>query len=258
LFRKFVKLLLFMGVLGVVALLSATVLFPVRDCRAEGRTSYTEEQFADALGLGEEKLNLFTANKAALTERIHAALPYARVVKIARRLPGTLVLTVEARAPALAQEQDGLWWLLTGEALLLGTEEDMPEGLLPLAGAPLEAPAAGQYASWANAFTAPRDVEALLICLRESALWPGVTALRIATAAFPDAVYQDRILMRFGAIGPSVEGVSQEAALREKLRVAEASIAKADAQNPLQRGILDLSIHGQAHLTPRWDEGFLR
>jgi hypothetical protein len=253
LFRKFVKLVLALGALGLLALLSLTVLFPVRQCVAEGRTSYTAGQFEEAMGIGFVRMNLFTADKAALARRVHAAVPYARIVKISRRLPGTLHLTVEERTASFAQEQDGRWWLLTQDARLLGTAEGMPEGLMPLTGAPLEKPAAGQRAKWKNAFTVPADIDILLACLRESGLWSGVTALRISTAALPDAIYQDRIRIRFGTAAPTVAGSTQEGALREKLRMAEEVIAEKDAQNPLQQGILDLSTYGKAYFTADWE-----
>jgi len=253
LFRKFVKLMLALGVLGLTALLSLTVLFPVRQCVTEGRTSYTAEQFERAMGIGFAKMNLFTADKAALARRAHAALPYAHIVKISRRLPGTLHLTVEERTASFAQEQDGLWWLITQDARLLGTAEELPEGLMPLTGAPLVEPLAGRRAKWQNAFTGPADIDVLLACLRESSLMPGVTALRISTAALPDAIYQDRIRIRFGTAAPTVAGAAQEGALREKLRMAEEVIAEKDAQNPLQQGILDLSTYGKAYFTADWD-----
>ena len=204
------------------------------------------------MGIGFVKMILFTADKAVLARKVHAALPYAHITKISRRLPGTLHLTVEERAPAFAQEQDGLFWLLTQDARLLGVVEEMPEGLMPLTGAQLLEPKAGQRAKWVNAFTVPGDIDVLLACLRESSLWPGVTALRISTAAIPDAVYQDRIRIRFGTATASVESASREAVLETKLRMAEESIAKLDAQNPLQRGILDLSTYGKAYFTADW------
>ncbi|MCL1952092.1 MAG: FtsQ-type POTRA domain-containing protein, partial [Oscillospiraceae bacterium] len=203
-FRKLVKAVVALAVLGGLAALSVTVLFPVRRCTAEGATRYSADQFARAMELDGAKLNLFTADTAALAERVHAALPYARVVRIARRLPGTLHLIVEERAPAFAQQQGKLWWLLTEDGRLLGTESTMPEGLMPITGAALLKPAAGQRAAWRNAFTAPSDIETLLACLRESSLWPGITGLRISTAATPDAIYQDRIRIRFGTATPSV------------------------------------------------------
>lgn len=253
LFRKFVKYVLALGVLGLAAALSLTVLFPVRKCEAEGQTSYTAGQFEQAMGIGVVKMNLFTADKAALARKVHAALPYARIVKISRRLPGTLHLTVEERTASFAQEQDGLWWLLTQDARLLGTVEEKPEGLMALTGAPLVEPRAGQRAKWRNAFTTPADIDVLLACLRESSLWPGITALHIATAALPDAVYQDRIRIRFGTAAPTVAGTPQEGALREKLRMAEEVIAEKDEQNPLQQGILDLSTLGKAYFTADWE-----
>ena len=250
--RKFAKTALTLALLGGVLALSLTVLFPVRRCTAEGGTRYTAGQFAEAMGIGRTKMNLFQVDKAALARRAHAALPFIHIVKISRRLPGTLHLVVEERAAAFAQQQDKLWWLMTEEGRLLGTAEEMPEGVMPVTGAPLLDPAPGQRVKWKNAFTTPGDIAVLLGCLRESSLWPDITALRISTAAPPDAIYQDRIRIRFGTAAPSVSGESQEAALRAKLRMAEATIAEKDEQNPLQRGILDLSIHGRAYFTADW------
>jgi len=252
LFRKLIKTVLVLAVLGGLAALSTTVLFPVRRCTAEGETRYSVNQFAEAMEIEEAKMNLFTADADELSEKIHAALPYARVVRISRRLPGTLHLTMEERAPAFAQQQGNLWWLLTQEGRLLGTENAMPEGLMPITGAALLEPAPGQPAAWKNAFTTPADIAALLACLRESSLWPDITALRISTAAPPDAVYQDRIRIRFGTATPSA-ATSQEAMLAEKLRMAEAVIAEKNEQNPLQRGIVDLSTYGKAYFTADWD-----
>ena len=250
LFRKLVKFALTLGVLGGILALSLTVLFPVRRCTATaGR--YTAQQFADAMGITGATMNLFTADKAALARRAHAALPWVHIVKISRRLPGTLHLTVEERAAAFAQEQDGLWWVLTQDGVLLGQADAMPEGLMPITGAPLLRPAAGQRVKWRNAFTTPGDIDVLLACLRESSLWSGITALRISTAAVPDAIYQDRIRIRFDTATPSISA-NQEDVLSKKLRIAEATIAEKDAQNPLQRGILDLSIYGEAYFTADW------
>ena len=251
LFRKLVKLALALGVLGGILALSLTVLFPVRRCTAEGTPRYTAQQLSEAMGITGEKMNLFAADKAALARKAHAALPWIHIVKISRRLPGTLHLTVEERAAAFAQEQDGLWWVLTQDGVLLGQADAMPEGLMPITGAPLLRPAAGQRVKWRNAFTTPGDIDVLLACLRGSSLWPGITALRISTAAVPDAVYQDRIRIRFGTAVPSA-AADQETMLREKLRMAEAVVAEKDAQNPGQRGILDLSTYGKAYFTADW------
>ena len=250
-FRKFAKAMLALAMLGGLLALSLTVLFPVRHCTAAGETRYTANQFAEAMGIGTAKMNLFTADKAALARKVHAALPYAHIVKITRRLPGTLHLSVEERAAAFAQRQDKLWWLFTQDGRLLGAEKDLPEGLMPITGAALLAPEAGQYVEWAKAFTTPADIAVLLACLRESGLWGEITSLRIATAALPDALYQDRIRIRFGTATPSVTN-GQEASLREKLRLAQAAIAEKDQENPQWRGTLDLSIHGNAYFTADW------
>jgi hypothetical protein len=81
-------------------------------------------------------------------------------------------------------------------------------------------------------------------------LWPEITGLRVSTAALPDALYQDRIQLRFGAaFAPGGAGE----ALGDKLRMAEQVLARLDAQNPGNRGLLDLGTPGKATFTPEWE-----
>ncbi len=249
--RRLFGILIALAALGIAAALSLTVLFPVHRCTTDGETRYTINDFSSALGIGTEKMNLFTADKAALARKVHTKLPYVQIVFISRRLPGTLKLTVVDLKPAFAQEQDKVWWLLSERGKLLGTAKSLPKGLMPILGEPLQSPVAGQQARWKNAFTKPADISALLSCLKDSKLWSSVTAVQISTAALPDIVYQDRIRIRLGTASPS-NNTTPEAVLQEKMRMAAEVIAEKDKQNPKQRGTLDLSTYGKAYFTADW------
>lgn len=249
--RKLFQAALVLAAAGIVLALSLTVLFPARSCVVVGNSRYTAEQFEQAMGIHAQRMNVFTADRAALARKAHAALPYAHIESISRRFPGTLRLTVTEIAPAFAQEQDELWWLIAEDGKLLGTAEEPPEGLMLITGMPLTRPAAGQKAEWAGAFTDPESIAELLACLKESSLWPSITALRISTSALPDAIYQNRIRIRFGTASPSAASTTKTV-LTEKLRMAVEVIAEKDKQNPKQQGVLDLSTYGKAYFTADW------
>ena len=246
--RRWLPLAVILCLLGVFAALSLTVLFPLTGCVVVGQTRYSAQQFAEAMQLGEQNLNLFRADIPALVALAEQALPYANIVGVTRQLPNSLRLQVEEHRPAFAQEQDGLWWLIAEDGRLLELTGTLPEGALMLRGMDLLEPRPGQSAQWERAFTSPDHLHDLLYALRESTLWPDITGLRISTYTLPDVIYQDRIRIRLGTASPV--GGAQEYSLRYKFQSAEQVIERLNAQNPNYRGVLDLSVSNQIPFSP--------
>jgi len=246
--RKLLAMLLVLGALAAL-LLAYNLAVPVTRCTVQGISRYTVGEFAAAMELNKRQVRLHKLDKPLLARKIHATLPYVRVTAVKRGL-GTLRLEVEELPPVFAQEQDGHWWLLAENGKLLERVSKQPEGLLTLSGARLQAPKAGAKARWVNRFTAPGDPALLLAALRESSLWKNITGLRVSTAALPEAVYQDRIRLRFDA------AFSQSGAdsLELKLETAVQYLLELDAENPEYRGILDASTPGRAYFSPLWEE----
>ncbi|MDR1927533.1 MAG: FtsQ-type POTRA domain-containing protein [Oscillospiraceae bacterium] len=242
--------LLCLVVIGGLLALSLTVGFPVKKCRPEGATHYTAEQMEAVIGLPGLRMNLFTVDLAALEQKLVQALPYLEAVSFRRRLPGTLLCTVTESKPFLAQAQDGLWWLLDRNGKLLESVQIPPEGVLTLEGAKLEQPGAGKPAKW-KAATAPADIRDLLAALEESTLKEDITGLVIGVSPTPEALYQGRIRLVFGA-QPQKGSVTTQTLLTEKLRLAAEVLKRMDAESALQRGVLDLSTVGKAYFTESW------
>jgi hypothetical protein len=238
-------------VLGVPAALLALAVFaiPVTRCELRGASRYSAAEFSEAMRLEEHALRLYNLDKAALALEIHRALPYAHVTAVNRRFPTTVRLKVEELSPMFVQEQDGLLWLISEGGKLLECTQQPQDGLLPLTGARLKSPKEGRGAHWVNAFTAPGDLALLRDALTESPLWPEITGLRISTAALPDAIYQDRVRIRFDS------AFSREGDLGNKIQLAGQILAELEAENPECRGILDLSIPGSSYFTPEWGDG---
>lgn len=239
-----------LALLGVCAALSLTVLFPVTGVALEGQTRYAPGEFMRAMALDTVRVNLFRADKERLAALAEKGLPYVHITKVSRQLPGTLRLRVEEYPPFLAQNQDGLWWLIAENGKLLEQAQELPEGVLTLAGPALAKPQAGLYAQWDNALTKPGSLNALLGALRESALWPSVTGLRIGSRDLPDVIYDHRIRLCFRLAMPGEEFPS----LQDQLLTAEQALKHQDEQYPGFRGILDLGVRDNTPLTPQWGE----
>lgn len=238
-----------LALLALGALLALAVLaVPVTRCGIRGETRYSPAEFAAALELDGRAVRLYNLDKPALARKIHAALPYAHVTAVNRGFPA-LRLAVEELVPVFAQEQGGLWWLLSDGGKLLESAAQPTEGLLLLTGARLQSPRAGYSARWEGAFTAPGDLSLLRAALLESPLWSEITGLRVCAAALPEVLYQDRIRLRLGAVFSQDGGRDT---LRQKLRTAEDTIRELDAQNPDFHGIVDVYAPGKAYSTPQW------
>jgi len=248
--KRWLTLAIVLGFVGVFVALSLTVLFPISRCVVVGQTRYSAQQFADAMQLGEQNINLFRADIQALIAQAEQALPYANITGATRQPPNALRLYVEEHQPAFAQQQDNMWWLIAENGRLLEQVEAPPEDMLMLRGMELYEARPGQIAQWERAFTRTEDMGLLISALRESTLWPYVTGLRISTYTLPDIIYQDRVRIRLGSASPV--GGTQEHNLRYMFLLAEQVLEHLNDQNPNYRGVLDLSVSGQTPFSPMW------
>ena len=94
----FVALLL---MIGVVAVLSMTVLFQTKVIVVEGETRYAKEDILRASGLkiGD---NLFMQNREEAEQNLPVTLPYLRAAKVKIHLPDQLTIRVEETVPVVA------------------------------------------------------------------------------------------------------------------------------------------------------------
>jgi len=250
--KRWLTLVIALALVGMFAALSLTVLFPLTRCVVVGQTRYSAQDFADAMQLGDQTINLFRADIQALIEQAELALPYANIISAVRQPPNALRLEVQEHSPAFAQQQGDMWWLIAENGRLLERVEAPPQGILLLRGMPLYEAQPGQTAQWERAFTRAEDIHQLVSALRESALWPYITGLRVSTYTLPDVIYQDRIRIRLGSASPV--GGTQEHNLRYMFLLAEQVLAHLNAQNPNYRGVLDLSVSGQTPFSPMLGE----
>ena len=246
----FVRAALILLVVGAAA--ATAFLLPARQFELAGESCYTAKEYEAAAGLAEDRPALLTADTDALIRKMEEALPYANITKITRKLPGTLRLHVRDTRAAFVQRQDEFWWLISEKGIVLERVDAPPEGVWVITGLALEKPTPGQTAKWSGSRASGDALAALMQELRESELKDDITGVRITSGPVPDAIYQGRLRLRFGAPPPNAE--SKEEILREKLRLARQTITSLNEQNPQQKGVLDLSIMGEAYFSTNWDD----
>ena len=78
----------------VLAVLSLTVLFPIKEVSITGSNIYTPEQILDASDITTDT-NLLVIREENLAEKIREKLPFVDSIKIERELPSKLYITAK-------------------------------------------------------------------------------------------------------------------------------------------------------------------
>lgn len=135
---RFSKVYQLLSAILIVAAIIAgcIVFFKVQNISVSGNHRYTEEEIIAATGIQIED-NLYTMNKFDIRAKVLRELPYIQDMTIRRRLPDTILITVEESAPVAAISDGGQWWLMNGDGKLLEQTSSAGEvmavyGLVPL------------------------------------------------------------------------------------------------------------------------------
>ena len=107
------KRLLIMGGIVVAVVLSMVIFFRVRSIEVVGNSYYTPEEIVAAAGVAEGD-NLLTVSRGSVAGNVMAQLPYVKSVRVTRKLPDSLVVTVtEFEATYAVADTAGDWYLIT-------------------------------------------------------------------------------------------------------------------------------------------------
>jgi cell division protein FtsQ len=117
---RLAKIYQFLSAVLIVAAIVAgcIVFFKVQEISVSGNSRYTAEEIISATGIQIED-NLYLLNKFDIRAKVLQELPYIQDMTIRRRLPDTILITVEESAPVAAISDSGQWWLMDGEGKLL-------------------------------------------------------------------------------------------------------------------------------------------
>lgn len=114
--------------LAAFIVLSFTVLFPVREVIATGSGKYTSEQIVEACGITSQN-NIFTFSSGDAVDRLQKQLPYIEDVKIERKLPGTVTITVSDAKEFVCYPVNGEYYTVSRKGRVLNEYDECPEGL---------------------------------------------------------------------------------------------------------------------------------
>ncbi len=117
--RLFFYIFLFVFILLAFLVVSFFVFFRVGEIRIEGNGIYTDEQILEHVTFREGD-NLFSFDADREEATLRKSLPYIGSVRISRRMPSVILVTVEERTEDLALHVGEEVYLLSGDLQVLG------------------------------------------------------------------------------------------------------------------------------------------
>lgn len=186
----------FFLVIAAAVTLSLTVLFRIDTIRVENTSSYSQEEILEACGIQTGE-NLFLADVDGAQKRVDEKLPLTGRVSVTRKLPATVVVTVEEPVVSAAFEQDGKYILLSDEEKVLQITDTQPSGCPVVAGLTLKDPQAGKKAK-ASDEKALAAFEKVTETLEKCQLFDDITRIDVGDIYQMMVVYQGRIRILLG------------------------------------------------------------
>lgn len=120
-----------------LAVLCLTVFFPIEKIVISGSSVYTAEALEKASGVAKGD-NLFTASKSQIEKKLKGKLPYVERIKLDRKLPGTLKITVTDAEEFACYLVGGRYYLVSQSGWVLDECDVLPEKLMTVIGADAE------------------------------------------------------------------------------------------------------------------------
>ena len=218
-------------------------VFRIKDFAIEGETLYSKEQIVEASGISYGK-SIFFADLDEAKVNIEKALPYTNNVKFARRLPNTLVITLESTDKAYAVEKsEGLYAIVNRDFKVLEISGILPDGVVPVIGATPEATEIGMTMSFVEE-DEQSDVTLKLIQSISSAVAESnlkdINLVSVRSRSNIYLIYQERIVLRLG----------DSSDIDKKIVLGQKVIAEEDSIDAEKTGIINLTVPKKAYFNP--------
>lgn len=246
--RRFRRAIALIAIILVACILLSPVLlfavFRIRDFAIEGQTSYSKEEIVAASGITAGK-SIFFADLDEAKVNIEKKLPYADNVQLTRRLPGTLVVTLESTDKAYAVEKsEGIYAITNRDFKVLEITGVMPKDVVPVIGAVPEVTELGNPLSFIKT-EEETDATLNLIQSISSAIADsglnGINLISIRSRSNIYIIYQERMVLRLG----DSSDIAKKVALAKKVIQREDTIVSNE-----QTGIINLTVPMKAYFKP--------
>ena len=172
------KLLIMLAIVAAIVL-GVAIFFQVRTVDVQGNLIYSDEQITEASEL-EPGDNLVMVNRAAVTGKIEANLPYVQDVSVGLILPDTVVILVkESDIAGLVTADVGTTWYVNSNGRVLGSASGGFNGqVVELTGFTVTAPKPGETAVATEGMTTSMEAAlAVLASMEGTGLINQVTSI---------------------------------------------------------------------------------
>ncbi len=240
---KLRRKIIFYGALGVslaalVVVLSLTVLFKIHNITVTGNEVYSQKEIMAVLPVEKEE-NLFLVDKKGAAQKVKENLPYVYEVKIKRKLPSTIAVTIT--------ETPQVYCVLNGDKSYTYLDDtfkvledhggSVPEGAIVINDVKLKTAIKGQKAAFAGKKTA-KNLKKLTDVIKKMEL-TDITAISTKDVNNNYLVYQGRLTFKLGNLDN----------LERKIYAALTATEKLNESNPEAKGTMTASNDKQIYFT---------
>lgn len=127
--KKAVLIVFLLFSVALLCGLSLTVFFPVKEISASGSNLYSAEEIIAHCGIMAEE-NLLRISEDNVLSSLQKKLPFVDGVKLTKKLPGTVKITVTDASEIYVFKIDDIYYSADDEGRVLKTYNEMPDNLL--------------------------------------------------------------------------------------------------------------------------------
>jgi len=216
----------------VTSILSCTILFDLRTITVVGDTRYSPQEVIGASGIS-TGMNLVRLNTKKAKEAIQKKLPYAETVKISKKFPFDLVISVAEPTLVAAVQSGNQIYIISGQGRVL-EEAESTAGYLVFEGLELTEGENGLVVSDLKML----DRLVKVVKAIQAQQIEKVTMVRSSSSSDCTFIYDGRITVKLGSLDE----------LEYKMKFASYLLANKIRSD--ERGVLDATVPGEGKFNP--------
>lgn len=186
---------LFVAVVSAAAAVSLTVLFRIETIEVSGVSRYSQEQIVAASGIKKGE-NLFLARTREGERQISSRLPYIGSVRVRRKFPAGISITVGAATVCGAVPYGKGYAVLGSDFRILELSDKLPQNCPPIKGVSIKNAKAGSAAEFADA-AVKNSLSAVTAALRNNSLG-SITGMDFTSPSGIRVEYDGRVRINLG------------------------------------------------------------
>ena len=215
-----------------------SVFFRVSNIEVIGADHYTKSEIIEASGIKNGD-NLMFVNRETVAEKIYERLIYIGEVKVSRKLPNKIVISInESNTFAIVETESGLWMIDKNCRLLEECSPQNAESYLKVSGISGVKPQKGNILSVSEEDKLKvKFLKDVLISMTNCKIISDVKSIDVSNAVNAEFEYLDRFKVKLG----------KDENIDYKLEMLLGAVSKLDADD---KGIIDLSQNKKAQFSP--------